>query len=220
MIQESLNEMTNDELIPTRESLLSRLRNLADNEGWQEFYDTYSELIYKMALKSGLSGADADEVVQETIIGVARKLPEFRYDPSKGSFKLWLLNMARWRISDQIRAKKNQEHFVTNPDPSEGTSPINCIPNRGPSQLEQWWDAEWEQKVSKVAFDRVKLRVDPKKYQIFDLYMVQEWPIRRVAETLGVSIPGVHLISHRVSRLVKKEIKLLEKGFALNQAGL
>jgi RNA polymerase sigma-70 factor (ECF subfamily) len=220
MSRASLNQDRDEELIPTRETLLSRLRNLADEESWQDFFDTYSDLIYKMALKSGLSSADADEVVQETIIGVARKLPDFQYDPSKGSFKLWLLNMTRWRITDQLRLLKAKDHIDPNPDPSEGTSPINRYPAQGQSELEHWWDAEWEQKVAKIALDRVKIRVDPKKYQVFDLYIVQEWPIRRVASTMGVSIAGVHLISHRISRQVRQEVKLLEKGFALNQVGL
>lgn len=33
--------------LPTRQSLLSRLRDWQDAAGWREFFDTYWRLIYK-----------------------------------------------------------------------------------------------------------------------------------------------------------------------------
>ncbi|HTD66606.1 MAG TPA: sigma-70 family RNA polymerase sigma factor, partial [Candidatus Limnocylindria bacterium] len=89
--------------LPTRKSLLSRLRDLDDAMSWRAFFDTYWRLIYNVARKSGLSDDDAQDVVQETVIAVARKMPEFRYDPAKGSFKLWLLLITRRRIHDHLR---------------------------------------------------------------------------------------------------------------------
>ena len=53
-----------EELIPTRWSLLSRLKDAADAESWQEFFDIYWRLIYRAATKSGLTDAEAQEVVQ------------------------------------------------------------------------------------------------------------------------------------------------------------
>ena len=48
-----------DELIPTRQSLLSRLKNSEDHDSWQDFFDTYWKLIYSVAVKSGLTVAEA-----------------------------------------------------------------------------------------------------------------------------------------------------------------
>ena len=72
--------------IPTRHSLLNRLKDWDDQTSWQEFFDTYWRLIYSVAIKAGLSDAEAQEVVQETVIGVARKISEFKADPAHGSF--------------------------------------------------------------------------------------------------------------------------------------
>src|ERR1051325_5230097 len=91
------------EFLPTRGTLLSKLRRLDDNGSWQRFFDTYWKLIYSVARKSGLSDAEAQDVVQETVIAVARKMPEFRYDPAKGSFKQWLLLITRRRTCDHLR---------------------------------------------------------------------------------------------------------------------
>jgi DNA-directed RNA polymerase specialized sigma24 family protein len=75
--------------VSTRSTLLARLRDLADGAGWQEFFDTYWQLIYSVALKAGLTAAEAEDVVQETVIVVAKKMPTFRYDPSRDSFRGW-----------------------------------------------------------------------------------------------------------------------------------
>src|SRR5439155_7279392 len=97
--------MPSDELIPTRASLLERLKDLGDRASWDDFYQTYRELIYSVARKAGLKETEAEEVVQDTLIAVARKIPEFHYDPSVDSFKGWLLTVTRWRILDQLEKR-------------------------------------------------------------------------------------------------------------------
>ena len=63
-----------DELLPTRQSLLSRLRDWDDQESWREFFDTYWRLIHGLALKCGLTDAEAQDVVQETMVSVAMSM--------------------------------------------------------------------------------------------------------------------------------------------------
>lgn len=71
--------MTGDEpsSIQTRPSLLHRLKEGDDVASWQEFYRVYGKLVRDFAIKAGLTDSDADEVVQEIAIGVARHLPGF-----------------------------------------------------------------------------------------------------------------------------------------------
>ena len=75
-----------DSLLPTRQSLLSRLRDWQDQAGWREFFDSYWRLIYNVARKSGLHDAVAQDVVQNTFIFLTRKMHNCRYDPTRGSF--------------------------------------------------------------------------------------------------------------------------------------
>src|SRR2546428_8372646 len=98
-----------DELIPTRASLINRLKNWQDQSSWQEFFDIYWKLIYGVARRAGLNDAEAQDIVQETMVAVARHIPDFKYDPAIGTFKTWLLNMTRWRITDAAR-KWNRTH--------------------------------------------------------------------------------------------------------------
>src|SRR5882757_5840711 len=91
-----MNEV--NELIPTRQSLLSRLKDWNDQESWKVFFDTYWRLIYGAALKAGLNDAEAQDVVQETVVSVLKSMGSFDYNTEKGSFKGWLLRLTSWRI--------------------------------------------------------------------------------------------------------------------------
>lgn len=80
----------------TQPSLVAGLQ-AGDEDRWHEFFRLYGPAIRGFALKAGLSEIEADEVVQETCIGVARNVAEYRYEPERCRFKTWLLNLASWR---------------------------------------------------------------------------------------------------------------------------
>src|SRR5215470_19327018 len=81
------------DLIPTRKSLLARLTDWEDKESWRTFFDTYWRLIYGFAVGRGLSHQEAQEVVQETVIAVAKNIGKFHYNPRVSSFKTWLATL-------------------------------------------------------------------------------------------------------------------------------
>ena len=60
--------MDEHKFIPTRRSLLSRLKDWDNQDSWRDFFNTYWRLIYEFAAKAGLDDADAQDVVQETVI--------------------------------------------------------------------------------------------------------------------------------------------------------
>jgi DNA-directed RNA polymerase specialized sigma24 family protein len=89
----------------TRWSLLARLKNWEDQQSWCEFFDMYWRLIYSVAIKAGLTDAEAQYVVQDTVLSVAKKINDFKCDPASGSFKAWLLKLTRWRILNQLKKR-------------------------------------------------------------------------------------------------------------------
>src|SRR5580658_2883363 len=127
-------------LLRTRTTLIKRLKNWQDQASWQAFFDTYWKLIFGVAIKSGLSETEAQDVVQETMIAVARNIPNFEYDRALGSFKTWLLNMTRWRITDQFR--KRSPLRVSEPvldDDSAGRTPLDNVADHAHLDLEAVW---------------------------------------------------------------------------------
>jgi len=202
-----------DQPIPTRQSLLGRLKDWNDQESWQVFFDTYWRLIYNTAIKAGLNDAEAQDVVQETILSVSKKLPSFEYDRAKGSFKAWLLTMTRWRITAQLRKRLPEtEHPGPErlpPTSTARTATIERLPDPAVSALDALWDREWEENLLAAAIERVKKKVPPREYQVFDYYVSQKLPVSQVARALQVNRGRVYLAKHRISRLIKKEIAYL-----------
>jgi len=196
----------------TRKSLIARLNNWEDQRTWDEFYRTYWKLIYAVALKAGLRSDEAFDVVQETILGIAKQSKKNLYDPEQGSFKTWLMNMTRWRINDQFRKRKKDtsaNNYEIEDD--RGTAVIDRVGDPKGDLLERMWDTEWKKNTMDAALERVKGQVSPKQYQIFHCYVIQEWDADKVQKHLNVSIAQVYLAKHRVGSVFKKELKKLEE---------
>jgi len=204
-----------DELIPTRQSLLSRLKDWNDRESWKDFFDTYWKLIYLAATKAGLTDPEAQDVVQETVISVCKNIRGFKYRTEAGSFKSWLLQLTKWRIIDELRRRGREKESlrITRPNASSETATVERIPDPHGLALEAIWDREWDRNLMDAAIERVKRRVEAKQYQLFDLYVLKKWPVRKVATTLQVNAAQVYLAKHRVSALIRREIQYLEKRF-------
>jgi RNA polymerase sigma-70 factor (ECF subfamily) len=201
-----------DDSIATHATLLERLKDCGDQSSWQRFYDTYRALIHDFALKAGLTNSEAEEVVQETVIGVARKLPEFKYDPAKCSFKTWLLNQTVWRVKDQLRKRSPaQQAKASSERDADRTATIERIADPASEHLEAHWEAEWRKSVVAAALQRVKGAANLKDCQMFELHVLRQWTPREVARALEVSVARVYLAKHRVSRLLEKELAQLDK---------
>ncbi len=132
-----------NEFLPTRQSLLSRLRNASDDQGWREFFETYWKLIYTFATRKGLNEQEAQEVVQETCIAVAKTMPEFRYEPKKCSLKSWLRHLAEKKIADQFRKRARAGANVSAND-TEFIRMVEATPSPESLRADAQWDAEWQ----------------------------------------------------------------------------
>ena len=203
-----------DDLLPTRRSLIGRLKNWEDDGSWQEFFDVYWRLIYRVAVKSGLTPLEAEEVVQDTVLSVAKAMKDFRYDPRRASFKGWLLQLTGWRITDQFRRRaKRPPGDNPAPDteePKEGTTRPDAEPLVD-AGLERIWESEWEENLMRAGLERVRPHVNPKHLQIFDLYVLKGQTAAEVGKFLGVSKTEVYLAKYRVAKLLRKEVDLLRE---------
>ena len=200
-----------DELLPTRRSLIERLRNLDDQPSWREFFDTYWKLIYGAAIRAGLSDQEAEDVVQETVIGVARKMESFRYEPAVCSFKGWLMHVTRCRIADRFRRRRPQNVPLASPGADTTTEPALNVRDPAADVLEGIWDAEWQKNIVDVAMERVRRSANPGHYQIFHLHAVKGLGVRDVAKLTGASLAKVYVSYHRIAKLVKAEVRRLEQ---------
>ena len=192
------------ELIPTRASLLGRLKNSKDQASWQEFFDTYWSLIYGSARKAGLSDDDAKDVLEGTINSVAEHMPKFRYDPEIGSFKAWLHQLIRLQIISRTLKRRpssgapSREHAAAESHPSA-------------KALDQMWETEWKTNLQNASVANVKRRLDPKRYQIYDLLVNKQWAAEKVSALMSLSVDEVTAAKQNIAEMIQAEVKRLEE---------
>lgn len=199
-----------NEFLPTRQSLLSRLRNIGDDQSWREFFDTYWKLIYSFATRKGLNEHEAQEVVQETCIAVARTMPQFRYEPDKCSFKSWLRHLAEKKIADQFRRRGRGAANVS-ADDTEIRTLLEAAAALDREPPDAVWDEEWQKHLLDTAMARVKTQVSPKQFKLFHHHAISGHTVIATARAFDVSVMQVYLARHRVSKLVKREIDRLRE---------
>jgi RNA polymerase sigma factor (sigma-70 family) len=209
-----LVEPNTDSLLPTRQSLLSRLCDVQDQDGWREFFDRYWRLIYNVARKSGLPDLEAQEVVQSTFIYLSRRMPKFRYEPARGSFKSWLRTVTRSRISVYRRREKFDGKLIR--EPLEGgddgyESAIDQVPDPAADALDEVWQREWEQNLLDTAYRHVRAKISSQQLLIFRLATKGDLALTQVAKKLGVSLAQVYLARHRVGKLLKAEVQKVRR---------
>jgi len=186
----------------TRRSLLHRIRDLSDQTSWREFFALYHPLIYSVACKAGLAHDDAQDVVQETMIRISKKLPQFNYDPGLGSFRGWLRMTTRWCIIEQLRRR-------------ERLGPGHKVEGVPEDVVDKTFDEVWEQEETQtllhIATQRARARVSDQHYQIYDCLINKGWSATKTAATLGVHLPRIYLAKCRFMSVLKTELKKLTR---------
>ncbi len=225
----TLQSNLNDDL-PTNSSLLVRIRTSGDTESWREFFNMYKASIAGLAMKGGLNGAEADEVLQETMLAVHKGIANFDYNREEGSFKGWLSTITRRAMYRQLRKRGPAgERSISSRSKTPLPEPVAVhasdsqleaadvagdelalLPDTSPG-LEQHFEKEWRQALLALAFKRVRQHVKPKQFQMFDLYVTQQMPMSKVTRLLNVNAAQVYMAKLRVSASLRQAITSLER---------
>jgi RNA polymerase sigma factor (sigma-70 family) len=203
-----------EETLKTSWTLVARLKNVDDNESWQEFYEVYRRLIVGVALRAGLQEEEARDVMQETMRSFSEHIQDGKFvaDAAHGSLRAWLLNMARWRIQDQLRKRLPVAAGSGAPPNGTATTPtVERVPDPREVDLEGLCDAEWKEQVMEQARGKLQLQVKAEHYQIFHLLTAEEKSVAEVANMVGHSKAQIYVVKHRVTRALKKIVKRLER---------
>jgi RNA polymerase sigma-70 factor (ECF subfamily) len=196
--------------IPTRASLLERLRNWEDQQSWDEFRALYSGLIRRTARRAGLTEAEAQDIEQETLLRVAKNIHAF--DPAGGNFKGWLLNQVRWRVATHFRNRRGEEklrHHSSREGESDQTATEERVPD--PANLDEIWEDEWQKTLLERAVAQLCRRCNPKHAQILDLCVLRGKSAPEVARALEISVMTVYLVKTRLGRELKREVDRLRQ---------
>lgn len=196
----------------TRISLILRLGEGGDVQAWQEFADIYVPAIHGLALRKGLQPADAEDVTQEVLFGVARAIERFEPDRSRAKFRTWLSRIARNMIADFCvnRAKRPVQQAATDSWLQAACSDAS----HDLSEHDQDFDAEYRKAIFHVAAKKIRSRVTPTTWSSFEQTQVLGRNTETVAQELGISMGALYVARCRVLKMLRAEVEELQGGYS------
>ena len=173
-------------------SLLERLRQPAAAEAWARFVELYTPLVYCWARRAGLQEADAADLVQEVLVVLFQKLPEFTYDPNR-SFRSWLrtVTLNKWR-------ERRRRQL-----PVAGPAPLDVAADDPLSALE---DREYRQHLVQRALASLRPEFPATTWAAFQEHVIAGRPAAEVAQALGVRLGTIYAAKSRVLARVRREL--------------
>lgn len=179
----------------TSASLLGRVRNLNNEDSWRQFVKIYEPLLYRYGRLRGLSREDASELTQACMARLVEVMPDFEYSPGRATFKTWLRRLAHHKIIDMWRSRRRA-----------GGAPDTLGDREDPdAETDAIWEDQWQRKHLRYCLTKVLEEAAPVTRRAFELYVISEWPVERVAETLQVSVDQVYASKSRIKQRLKRE---------------
>ena len=190
---------TNDRVPSTSTTLLREIGSCAEHARWSEFEARYRPMM-EAFLRDRYPYLDADDVIQETLVALARALPNYRYDPkSIGFFRNYLTGILRHKAVDSCRKNGREDRLraeLAALPPSAGTDE----------------DTEWQKSVMEIAMRQLLAdeTIHSRTKQIFQRVAVDGASPEEVAKAYGVSRNNVDQIKDRMIRKLRELVRGLE----------
>ena len=190
----------------TRITLLGRLRASPDDPAvWSEFVDWYGRNIRAWCKAWGLQESDAQDVTQDVFLNLSQKMHGFCYDP-KGSFRAWLKTLTR-RAWQAYAARQRKAGRGTGGDSAmERLAGVEAREDLA-RRLEEAFDQEMLKEASNI----VRLRVEPRTWEAFELLAMKGLSGAEVAARLEMKVATVFVARSKVQRMLREELARLEQ---------
>lgn len=182
----------------TRSSVIRAVANTENEAAWQRLFDLYAGFIFSIARSKGLKPEDADDIVQAVFTDLARKLPDFEYDRSKGRFRSYLIRLVHWRITDKLNVIKSDTELKTKA--MEAVKEMSAA-DRG------FAEREWQQAALEEALRRIKPDVRPEHYAAFVASTVEGQDTETVIRLYGLSRDNLYQIRKRLTERLREKVE-------------
>jgi RNA polymerase sigma-70 factor (ECF subfamily) len=186
--------------VETSVSLLERLAGTPTDDDWRRLDDLYRPLLRAWMARAGVPASDVDDLVQEVLLVVFRKITGFQWR-GQGAFRAWLRTILAHQLRDYFRGQKYR------PTATGGSDFLRRLDElESPdSALSQLWDREHDEHVTAALMERVQGDFAPVTWQAFLRHVQEGEPARQVAEALGLSLNSVLLAKSRVLKRLRQE---------------
>ena len=170
-------------------TLLNAIANNTDTVRWTEFFVKY-EPVMRGYLVSRFPALDHDDIIQETLKSLVRRLPDYRYTPDeKGHFSAYLLGIVKHKAIDRLRKEKRIENLHRR-SAEEKALTADIDDN----------DDSWKVRAMEAAIEQLMAdtSIKPRNKEIFrHVALMHEQP-ETVASLFGVPRGNVDVIKKRM----------------------
>ena len=185
----------------TRASLLLRLGDPADAAAWSDFAAIYEPFLKRLAESRGMQPADADDVVQETLIAIANAVADFEPNGRPGAFRSWLVVIARRKLIDHLR------HHARRPAAAGGSVAGAMLAEfEGDAAEDLTHTLDFRREVFRWAVGRVRDRVRSATWTAFERTAIGEDAVEAVAVELGIRPAAVYVARCRVIARLRETV--------------
>ena len=179
----------------TRSSVLAAVRDTGDAAAWARFFDLYAGFVFAIARRKGLSSEDSDDIVQGVFSELARKMPTFEYDRTKGKFRSYLLGLINWRVLDKLKADKRESELnVAYSEEEKSAAPVTEA---------AFIDQEWQNAAFDEALRRLQEEARPDHFAAFVESTVEGIDTETVMRLHGMSRDNIYQIRARFTSKLK-----------------
>lgn len=186
----------------TRRTLLERLHDRNDDSSWKEFVETYRGYIFVVIRRMGIDEASTEDLVQQVLVKLWDKLPEFSYD-SKKRFRSYVATVTRNKVNDFVRSIKAEQKRI-NKTYSDESLKIIEVP-----EVEVIAQQEWELFIANRALQNIRDSFSGNAIEVFERMLDGENP-EEIAQSLNIKKNSVHQLNKRVKEKMIEEIKRLK----------
>ncbi len=157
------------------------MQELARNrpEALKPLFSRYAPLVFHMATQS-LDPGTAEEIVQDVFLSVWRKSQGF--DPKRGAFRPWLMQIAHYRILNELRTRSRRPRL----DPDADGDILEQIRDTRDGPAEEAWHS-YRRNAVRAAVDRLP----PAQRQALSLAFFDELSHDQVAIALKLPVGTV-----------------------------
>ena len=180
----------------TRSSVLRAVASTENEAAWQRLFDLYAGFVFSIARSKGLKPEDADDIVQVVFTDLARNLPTFQYDRTKGKFRSYLAGLVHWRVMDRLKAGKRDMELKTSffDEAQPLVSPDD----------DRFAEREWQAAALEEALRRLKPDVRPEHYAAFVASAVEGQDTEAVMRLYGLSRDNLYQIRKRLTEKLRE----------------
>ena len=183
----------------TSTTMLKQIAGAPEHPRWEEFVAKYRPALEAYA-QGHFPGVDADDLIQETLLGVMKALPDYvAQEDKKGAFHNFLTGVLRHKALDALRREKRWSAAEAK-GRMEGTA---AAESRG---------EEWMKTIYAVALEQLmgNPRLGARTRQIFRRTALEGEKPQAVADSLLVSRDVVDQTKSRMTQRLREIVERLK----------